>query len=114
MYILLLIMNNMNALSNGDAKPNFMISMLPLLLIFAAFYFLIIYPQLKSQKRHKSFILNLKNGDKVITNGGVHGTITGSDEKTVKLKIASNVVIIIDKNAIAGIDTSEQPEDKNT
>jgi len=99
--------------SNGDAKPSFGLSLLPLILIFAAFYFLIIHPQLKTQKKHRMFLYNLKPGDKVITNGGVYGTIAGIEEKTVMLRIASNVVIKIDKSAIAGYQPEEIESEKN-
>lgn len=113
MFFYLLVTQLSLNLSNGEAKPSYGISFLPLILIFAAFYFLIIHPQLKTQKKHKMFIYNLKQGDKVITNSGLYGTIAVVEDKTVMLRISSNVVIKIDKNAIAGYQPEEAQEEKN-
>ncbi len=109
----LLIITQIVTISNGEAKPSFGISLLPLILIFAAFYFLIIHPQIRTQKKHRMFIYNLKQGDKIITNSGLYGTIAAIEEKTVMLRIASNVVIKIDKNAIAGYQPEEITSTKN-
>jgi len=96
-------------LNRGDGgQQSLLVGMLPLIIIFIAFYFIIMYPQLKAQKKHRNFLNSLKNGDKVITNSGIYGIITGIEDKTVKLKIAPNVLITIDKSAIAGL----QPEEK--
>lgn len=102
---LLTFINNIN---NDGGQPSLLVGMLPLIIIFLAFYFIIMYPQMKAQKKHKNFLASLKNGDRVITNSGIYGTIAGIEEKTVKLKIAPNVLITIEKNAIAGL----QPEEK--
>ncbi len=98
-------------LNNSDGgQPSLLVGMLPLIIIFIAFYFIIMYPQLRAQKKHRNFLASLKNGDKVITNSGIYGIITGIEEKTVKLKIAPNVLITIDKSAIAGFQPEERKE----
>jgi preprotein translocase subunit YajC len=76
---------------------------LPLVLVFAIFYFLLIRPQQKKQQQLQQMLGNLKRGDKVITTGGMYGTIEGLDEKTVQLKIASQVKVTMSRSAIAGL-----------
>jgi preprotein translocase subunit YajC len=77
-------------------------SFLPLILIFVIFYFLLIRPQQKKVKDHQAYITSLKKGDKVITNGGIHGEITGLTDTVVTLEIADNVRIKIARAHIAG------------
>jgi preprotein translocase subunit YajC len=76
-------------------------SLIPLLLIFAIFYFLLIRPQQREKKAHQEMIKNLKRGDEVITTGGIHGVISEVREDTFKVKITPNVVIEVSKSAIA-------------
>jgi len=80
-------------------------SFLPLIIIFAIFYFLLIRPQSKKAKEQKDVLANLKKGDKVITTGGVHGLIDDIDGGVVTLKIGikDDVKIKVDRNFIAGI-----------
>jgi preprotein translocase subunit YajC len=66
---------------------------IPLILIFIVFYFLLIRPQQKKAQEQQTFLNNLKKGDKVMTAGGVHGTITGLTDSAVTLEIADNVRI---------------------
>ncbi|MBI5026165.1 MAG: preprotein translocase subunit YajC [Nitrospirae bacterium] len=83
-------------------------SFLPLILIFAIFYFLLIRPQAKKAKEHKQMLENLKKGDKVITSGGIYGVIEAIEANTVTLKIAENVKIKIGRNGIAGLRSGEE------
>jgi preprotein translocase subunit YajC len=80
-------------------------SLIPLILIFLIFYFLLIRPQSKRAKEHKKMLENLKKGDKVITNGGIYGVIEDLDGDTVTLKIGvkDDVRIKINRNYIAGL-----------
>jgi len=71
----------------GGTQMNPLLSMLPFLLMFVVFYFLLIAPQKKRQKEHQAMLGSLKKGDKVITTGGILGTVTGVKEKTVILKV---------------------------
>jgi preprotein translocase subunit YajC len=65
----------------------------PLILIFVVFYFLLIRPQQKKAQEQQNFLNNLRKGDKVMTAGGVHGTITGLTDSAVTLEISDNVRI---------------------
>jgi len=80
----------------------------PLIFIFAVFYFLIIRPQQKKQKEHKALIDGLKKNDEVVTSGGIHGTIVNAKEKTFVLRIDENAKIEIDKNSVAYLKKSRQ------
>lgn len=83
---------------------------LPILLIIVIFYFLMIMPAQRRQKKTAEMLRNLKNGDKVITNGGIYGTIVGLEDDAVQLRIAEQVKIKISRNAVAGL----QPEPKGS
>lgn len=74
---------------------------IPIILIFIIFYFLLIRPQQIKQKKHKEMLQNLEMGDEVVTNGGIHGTITRIKEDVVTLKVAEKVEIQVSKSAIA-------------
>ena len=76
---------------------------IPLILMFAIFYFLLIRPQQKKAKEHKSLLDSLKKGDLVITAGGMHGKVTAVDDTVVSLEIATGVNIKITKSYIATI-----------
>ena len=76
---------------------------IPLVFMFAIFYFLLIRPQQKKAKEHKTLLESMKKGDNVITAGGVHGKITSVENELVTLEIANNVNIKITKSYIAAI-----------
>jgi preprotein translocase subunit YajC len=64
-------------------------SFLPLIIIFVLFYFMFIMPQKKEQKKHQEMLKALKEGDKVVTTGGIVGVITGFDEKAGTIRVKS-------------------------
>jgi preprotein translocase subunit YajC len=76
-------------------------TILPLLLIFVVFYFLLIRPQTKRAKEHREMIGKLATGDEVVTNGGVLGRITEVSDSFVTLQVASGVAIQVQKFQIA-------------
>ena len=76
---------------------------IPLVFMFAIFYFLLIRPQQKKAKEHKALLEAMKKGDNVITAGGVHGKVTAVENELVTLEIANNVNIKITKSHIAAI-----------
>jgi len=71
-------------------------------LIFGVFYFLVIMPAKKQQKKKEAMIAALKKGDKVVTSGGIYGTIAAVEEQTLLLKISENTKIRIAKSAVGG------------
>ncbi len=85
-------------------------SFLPLIIIFAIFYFLLIRPQQKRAKEHRQMIESLKKGDKVITSGGIYGVVDSVGERTVTLKIAENVKIKLGKAYIAALRSSAEED----
>ena len=78
-------------------------SLLPLVLIFVIFYFLLIRPQQKRAKEHRQMLDNIKKGDKVITSGGIYGVVESVGTNTVTLKIAENVKVKFGKGNIAAV-----------
>ena len=83
--------------------------LIPLGLMFAIMYFLVIMPQQRQRKKMQAMLAELKAGDKVITSGGIYGTINGIDGDSVILKISSEpqVKIRIARTAIAQVEASE-------
>jgi preprotein translocase subunit YajC len=73
-----------------------------IVLMMGVFYFLLIRPAQTRQKKVAEMLRALKNGDKVITNGGIYGTIVGLDDGSVQLRIADQVKIKVMRSAIAG------------
>jgi preprotein translocase subunit YajC len=76
---------------------------LPLIIIFAIFYFLLIRPQQKKSKQHKQLLADLKKGDKVVSSGGLHGIITGLADDVVTVEISPKVRVKITRGSIAGV-----------
>jgi preprotein translocase subunit YajC len=74
---------------------------LPLILLFAIFYFLIIRPQQKQQKAHKAMLQALAKGDKIVTNGGLMAEIIKVEEDFIKIKLSDGVVAKLDRAYIA-------------
>jgi len=81
-------------------------------LIFVIFYLLIIMPQRKKQKKHQEMVEQLKPGNKLITTGGIYGTVIGTQQDKIELKISANTKINITKNAVAVILSSEKMQKK--
>jgi len=74
---------------------------LPLILLFAIFYFLIIRPQQKQQKEHKAMLEALTKGDKIVTNGGLIAEIVKTEEDFIKIKLSDGVVAKLDRAYVA-------------
>jgi len=90
------------------AAPNPFLQLAPFLVIFAVFYFLVFAPMRKKQKKLTEMLHGLKAGDKVVTNGGIHGVVVGVSDHIVQLRIADHVKIDVSKSAVAGL---QSPED---
>ena len=84
----------------APAEQNGWSSILMIVLMFVVIYFFMIRPQQKRQKEIKKFRDSIKNGDKVITAGGIYGKVKDVKETTITLEIADNVRITIDKNSV--------------
>ncbi len=80
-----------------------LMNFVPLIAMFAVFYFLLIAPARKKQKGQTEMRSSLKAGDKVITNGGIHGTVVGVTDTVIQLRIADQVKIDISKFAIEAL-----------
>jgi preprotein translocase subunit YajC len=80
------------------------ISLLPMVAIFAIFYFLLVAPMRKRQRALQQLVESLKKGDRVVTTGGLYGEIAAVDAATVILKVADNVKLKVAKSAIAGLE----------
>jgi preprotein translocase subunit YajC len=95
-------------LMQAPAQPGGFALFLPLILIMVIFYFLMIMPAQRRQKKVAQMLKDLKTGDKVITNGGIYGTIAGLEPDSVQLRIAEQVKIKVSRSAIAGLQTEEK------
>ncbi|MFO7448301.1 MAG: preprotein translocase subunit YajC [Ignavibacteriaceae bacterium] len=76
--------------------------------IFVIFYFMIIRPQQKRAKEREKMLSNVQKGDKVVTSGGMHGTVAGIDEKTVLLNVGDNIKMTFERSAIAAVVSKEK------
>jgi preprotein translocase subunit YajC len=84
----------------GASSP--LVQLMPIVLIVAIFFFLVVLPMRKRQSKVQAFLAALKTGDKVITSGGIYGTITRVDESTLQLQVADKVRIEVARNAVVG------------
>lgn len=89
-------------------------SFVPLILMLGVFYFLLIRPQHKKMKEHKALLEALRRGDKVVTGGGIYGTVSKVDVEpgVVQLEIADGVQIKVAKSAVSEVLTRTTPADK--
>jgi len=77
--------------------------LLPLILIFVIFYFLLLRPQIKRSKEHRTMVAALAKGDEVVTSGGVLGKITSVDESFVGLDVANGLEIKVQRSAVSSL-----------
>jgi preprotein translocase subunit YajC len=92
-----------NAYAQDAAAPGGLMSFLPLIVIFAVFYFMLIRPQMKRSKEHRQLVSQLAKGDEVVTNGGLLGRITDVSETFITLEVAENVKIKLQRQAVASV-----------
>ncbi len=76
---------------------------LPIIFIFVIFYFLLIRPQQKQKKEHQSLLSNLKEGDNVLTAGGIYGRVTGIKDDKITVEISDKVRVKVNRGHIAGV-----------
>src|ERR1700752_3340814 len=81
--------------------------LIPMLLVFGVFYLLLIRPQQKKQRQLQEQIAGLKAGDKIVTTGGIVGTITAVKDTSFLVRSAEKTILEIARTAVAGIDSEE-------
>jgi preprotein translocase subunit YajC len=93
------------AQSAAPAAPagNPLTSFVPIIFIFIIMYFVLFRPQMRRQKEQQRLVSSLKTGDRVVTNGGIHGLISNVKETTVIVKVADNVKIEMEKSAVTTV-----------
>jgi preprotein translocase subunit YajC len=92
---------------------NPLVQLIPIALVFAIFYFIIVLPTKRKQKKLQAFLDALKVGDRVVTSGGIYGSVAKVNGNTVHLQIADKVRIELSKNAIVGYQGQESLADSN-
>lgn len=105
-------MNTIALLQVGGSNPTaaFLINVLPIAAIFLVFYFLVIAPASKQRRKTQEMLNSLKKGDRVLTTGGIYGTIQGVEPEVVYLKIAENVKVRVARSAITSVVSGEATE----
>lgn len=98
----------------GDAGGGFASTIIMFALIILIFYFMILRPQKKRQKEREQMLSSVKKGDKVVTIGGVHGTVVGVEEKTLLIQVADNVKLKFERSAISTITKEGSSEEKKS
>jgi preprotein translocase subunit YajC len=98
----------MGSTGASGGQGSSLMTFLPLILLFAVFYFLLIRPQQKRAKQQKAFIEALKKGDEVVTSGGLYGKITGITDQMVTMEIAEKVRVRVTKSSIVDKVKGEQ------
>ena len=97
----------------GGAAPGGITAFLPFILIIVIFYFLVFRPQQKKAKEHRDMVSNLKKGDRIITSGGIHGTIASIDDTTISLEVSDGIKIKVNRGNVAGLLTGGAAPQKN-
>jgi preprotein translocase subunit YajC len=90
------------AMAAPQSGANPLVSLLPLVAMLAIFYFILVLPMKKKQQKVQAFLAALKEGDRVVTSGGIFGTITKLKDDAVQLQIAQNVKIDVSRAAVVG------------
>ena len=91
-------------------------SLVPMVLIFVVFYFLLIRPQEKKRRSQEALVSGVKKGEEVLTNAGIYGVVTkiNDSDNTITLRIANDVEVKIQKNSIADIVSRSKGDDNPT
>ena len=97
----------------GSGPGAIIIQLIPMVLIFAIFFFLLIRPQQRERKRREAMLSTLKKGDRVVTGGGLIGTIVGLNEQTVTLRIADTVRVECLRSAVTGLHGAARAEQES-
>jgi preprotein translocase subunit YajC len=104
-------MNPISLLQAAEAAPSMkdgLLQMVPFLLIFVVFYFVLLAPMRKQQKKTKEMLSQLKKGDRVMTSGGIYGTVSQVEDAIAWVKIADTVKVKMAKSAITAVITETE------
>ena len=82
--------------------PSAWVQLMPFVLVLGIFYFVILLPMRRRQQKVRTFLAALKVGDRIVTSGGLFGTITRLGEQSLQVQVANNVRVEISRNAIVG------------
>jgi preprotein translocase subunit YajC len=93
-------------------SPSPLVNLLPIALMFVILYFLMIRPQQRRAREHETMVQNLKRGDDIVTNGGIHGRIQAIADKVVTLEVAPNVRIRLERDQVASVVRTSRAEDR--
>ena len=87
----------------GGGQGSSFMTFLPIIFIFVIFYFLLIRPQQKQKKEHQNILSNLREGDNVLTSGGIYGRVTGIKDDKITVEISDKVRVKVNRGHIAGV-----------
>ena len=93
--------------SASDGQQSLLVTLVPFVLIFGVFYLLVFAPMRKRQKKHEGMIAQLKAGDRVLTTGGIYGTVVGISGDMIQLRIADQVKVDVAKSAVSGLQQAD-------
>jgi preprotein translocase subunit YajC len=87
----------------GAGQPSMFTALLPFIIIFVIFYFIIIMPARKKQKQHQGMIASLKGGERIITTGGIYGTVSRIMEDRIEITVDKNTKLQVTKQSISAV-----------
>ena len=96
-----------------QGAPGLISTLIPMVLILGIFYFVMVLPMRKRQQKVQAFLQALKVGDRVVTSGGIYGSITRVNDQSIQLQIANNVRVEVSRAAIVGYQGQEPVTESN-
>ncbi|MGD9600701.1 MAG: preprotein translocase subunit YajC [Gammaproteobacteria bacterium] len=97
------LINDAMAQAAGAPQQGGLMGFVPLMILFVAFYFFLIRPQMKRQREHQKLVQGLQKGDEIVTSGGLLGRITDVNDNYVKVEVAKGVEIRVQRPAVTSI-----------
>ncbi len=101
MYATVLATFLMASSPEGGEAPSALMQLFPFILMAVIFYFLLFAPERKRRKKTQEMLATLRNGDKVVTSGGIHGKVVGVTDQIIQLRIADGVKIEVSRSAVS-------------
>ena len=96
----------------GAGAPPAFVTFMPLILVFAVFYFLVIRPQQQQAKKHEEMLGALKRNDEIVTGGGLYGKVTALNDDIVSVEIAPRVQVRVNRSSISSVINDKREKDK--